>query len=323
MNRIVFICPYFGELGKEQFKFWLRSCEYNSTVDFLMLLDDEEALAMDMPQNVHPVKMIWDECRDLIKNQFDFELSIEYAYKICDFRPAFGIIFAEYIKEYDFWGHMDISDTILGDLRKFISEEMLNEYDKIHIYGHLTLYRNTDENNNRFRIPSKSGMTIETIFTTEENMCFDDMYQPASINKIFLENEFPIIERVENLVADVLPWYWRLGLAEDAGKSVPRVFEWDNGKLVELTISDNEKVAKREIGYVHFQKRKISDETSPDSKHYYFVPNRFIDAEKPLTAQDIREYAKDKLYFEPYKARIKRLRWYLKHPDALKRKLSK
>lgn len=319
-NSIGFICPYFGTIEKEQYKLWLKSCAANNTIDFLLFTNDEDALSYDVSPNVKLIRMSWEECIKLIQRQFDFELTLAYAYKLCDFRPAFGLIFADYLKEYGFWGHMDNGDTILGDLRKFITDDILNTYDKIHIYGHLTLFRNETENNNRFRIPSKSGMTIEKIFTKDEVACFDDMYQEASINRIYKENNFPLLEEVENLVADILPCNWRFRLAQDKEERISRVFEWNNGKLYELTAVDGE-VSKREIGYVHFQKRKVCNKTSEDTEHFYFVPNEFIDAERELTAEDIVEYSKDKLYLEPLKGRIKRLKWYLKHPAAFGRKL--
>lgn len=320
-NKIVFICPYFGTIEKGKYKLWLKSCEKNSTIDFLLITNDNTALEFDLPDNVVPVNMTWDECRELMQNNFDFDLTVAYAYKICDFRPAFGEIFADYIKDYDFWGHTDSGDTILGDIRAFLSDDILNNYDKIHIYGHLTVFRNTPDNNARYRILSASGLTIRDIFSAEENMCFDDMYQKASINRIYKENNFPLLEEVDNLVADIWPHNWRFKLPQDNDIFIARVFEWDNGKLYELTVVDSE-VKKREIGYVHFQKRKVVDKTSDSTNHFYFVPNEFIDAERELTTEDIINYSKDKLYLEPLKGRIKRIKWYMKHPQAFKRKLS-
>ena len=320
INSIVFVCPYFGTIGKEQYKLWLKSCEANSTIDFLLITNDEEALSYELPVNVKPIKMTWEECKKMAQRNFDFKLCLEYSYKLCDLRPAFGEIFSDYIRDYDFWGHTDSGDTLLGNLRKFLTEELLNEYDKIHIYGHLALYRNTDENNARYKIPQQNGITVNEVFTAAENMCFDDMYQRASINKIFKENEFALLERIPNLVADILPHDWRFCLSEDRGEVIPRVFEWNQGGVYELAVIDGI-IARREVGYVHFQKRKVRNEVTDGSDHFYFVPNVFINAERELTEEDIVSYSKDKLYLEPLKGRVKRLNWYIQHPKAFKRKL--
>lgn len=319
--RIAFLCPYFGKINTSLLKLWYKTCEYNPTMDFLIITDDEEALACEAPKNVKLIKMSWDECKALFQSQFDFEITFAYAYKLCDLKPAYGLVFSEYLKDYDFWGHIDSSDTILGDLRHFVSDELLSQNDKIHIYGHFTLYRNTAENNLRFMIQDKSGITIEELFSREEVTGFDEMWNVPSINTIWKDNGFSLAEEIPNLVADILPHKWRFGLWQDR-EYTPRVFEWNEGKLFELTVK-NRDIVKREIGYVHFQKRRIENLTSPDATHFYIVPNRFIDADRKLTAEDIVELSKNKLYLAPIKGRFKRFKWYFKLPKALKRRLRK
>ena len=44
------------------------------------------------------------------------QVTLDRPYKLCDFKPAYGFIFGEYLKEYDYWGHCDI-DIVWGDLR--------------------------------------------------------------------------------------------------------------------------------------------------------------------------------------------------------------
>ena len=50
-------------------------------------------------------------------------------YKLCDYKPVYGLIFDEDLQDYDFWGHCDV-DLIFGDIRKFI-----NLYKKRGIYA--------------------------------------------------------------------------------------------------------------------------------------------------------------------------------------------
>lgn len=40
MKKIVFIAPWFGKF-REDFYFWLKSAELNTTVDFLIFTDQE------------------------------------------------------------------------------------------------------------------------------------------------------------------------------------------------------------------------------------------------------------------------------------------
>ena len=80
----------------------------------------------------------------------DFE-----AYKICDFKPAFGKLFEDYLSEYDFWGYSDI-DLILGDLTKVLNPATLANFDILYGYsdfasGPFAIYRNTDHINLLFK----------------------------------------------------------------------------------------------------------------------------------------------------------------------------
>ena len=61
-------------------------------------------------------------------------------------KPAYGAIFEDYLIGVDFWGHCDL-DIVFGDIRSFITDEMLEEYDVItakkeFLAGHFTLYNN-------------------------------------------------------------------------------------------------------------------------------------------------------------------------------------
>ena len=321
MNKsIALICPYFGAINKSIHALWLQGCAANPDITFLLLTDDKQALEMPMPDNAKGIFMSWGDCVALIKSKFDFDVALNNPYKLCDYRPAFGYIFADYITGFDFWGHTDSGDTLYGDLRKFLTDGLLNEYDKIHIVGHMTLYRNTDEANMRFAIPAQSGLTIQDILTVDETVCFDDMYQKASINRLYQENGFSLLERVANLVADIYPSKYAFQIVEDNGEKIPRVFEWDYGKLFDVTVHNGE-LNRREIGYVHFQKRKMVSEVPDGTDHFYMIPNRFVPATEPLTCEIVEAWSRDKLYLDPLKGRAKRILNYAKHPEVFMRKV--
>ena len=78
-----------------------------------------------------------------------FEIVVESGYKLCDFKPALGYIFSDYIKKYDFWGYCDI-DIIFGNIRAFMTDDLLNEYDVIsarhdYLTGCFALYKNNQD----------------------------------------------------------------------------------------------------------------------------------------------------------------------------------
>lgn len=79
------------------FQLWMESCRRNPSVDFLVFTDDVKVYYMS-----------FEQMKELFQKQYDFQLSISAPYKFCDFRPAFGEIFSEYLVGYDYWGHCDV-----------------------------------------------------------------------------------------------------------------------------------------------------------------------------------------------------------------------
>jgi hypothetical protein len=76
-----------------------------------------------------------------------FEVRPSAPYKLCDFKPAYGHLFEEFLTGWDYWGYIDL-DVIYGDIRRFLSLARLEAYDvftarKEYLVGHFTLFRNT------------------------------------------------------------------------------------------------------------------------------------------------------------------------------------
>lgn len=125
-KKCCFIVPYFGKLPKE-FPVFLKTCANNTEFDWLIFTDDYSKF--NYPQNVTPKYISFKDLREMIKNKFEFEIKLEQPYKLCDYKPAYGYIFEEYLNNYSFWGHCDI-DTLMGDLNTLLTEDLLNKYDK-------------------------------------------------------------------------------------------------------------------------------------------------------------------------------------------------
>ena len=76
--------------------------------------------------------------------------------------------------DYDFWGHGDI-DVIYGNIRNFISVEMLDEHEMItarhdFLSGTFTLFKNNDKINTLF-MQSKD---YKKVFSSTLHYCFDE-----------------------------------------------------------------------------------------------------------------------------------------------------
>lgn len=93
--------------------------------------------------------MTFQELKKWFQSKFDFPIVLDSPYKLCDYKVMTGYLFNDYLKDYDYWGYSD-ADMLFGDIRKFLPDNKLEQYDKIGHLGHFTLYRNTEEINTLF-----------------------------------------------------------------------------------------------------------------------------------------------------------------------------
>lgn len=245
MHKICIIGIYFGKFPA-YFSLWLNSCQYNKTIDFLIITDQ---FINDKYNNVNIINKSFDEFQNLVQRKFDFEIFLKRPYKICDFKPAFGLICEEYLKGYDFWGHCDF-DMIFGNLRKYFNNSLLDIYDKILALGHLSLYRNTKENNNRFKLNGSVVGDYKTVFTNDKSFAFDEI---GGIYQIYKKNNFSIYDK--RIFADISSIYKRFRLALNDVNYDCQIFCFDNGKIYREYFL-NEKYNKDEFIYLHIKKPK-------------------------------------------------------------------
>lgn len=117
MERIAVISVYYGALPP-YYRLWLRSCEYNPTIDFF-LVTDIDIDRSQLPQNVRKISLSFDRFRELAAKKLGRSVRMDTPYKICDYKVMYGIILEDYLKGYDYWAHCDM-DLIFGDLRSFL-----------------------------------------------------------------------------------------------------------------------------------------------------------------------------------------------------------
>lgn len=318
MKSLVFICPYFGKLPREQMELWLQTCKYNSTIDWYVYTDDQTEY--QYPSNVKAVYVSFDKMKERIQSKFQFPISLERPYKLCDYKPAYGYIFEEDITGYEYWGHCDMSDSLFGNLRLFLTDEKLMQADKTLFWGHMSIYRNDPEVNRRFMMGSGSTIRYQDVFQNPENMCFDEVHE-YSIDAIYKYHGIPYT-RIDEMYHDINPLYYWFRIStidENYIRSEPdnsyRVYKWEDGKLTEIRV-DGDDVISTELGYIHYQKRKIIKLFRGIKNSIIFSPDGIYDGEivEEITAGWIRKHAKHKLFYKQYfKLRWNNLKYKVRH----------
>ena len=166
MKKIGIIIPWFGEF-RIDFNFWVKSIEFNPTVDFLLFTDQQ--IEIPIPNNLKVFKTSLREIEELARKTVWEGCVISKPYKLCDYKVAYGEIFHEYLMDYDFWGHCDM-DMYFGNIRKFITEEILNKYDRIGNNGPFTLYKNRPDINAIYHKVDD----IKIVFSDQQPFGFDE-----------------------------------------------------------------------------------------------------------------------------------------------------
>lgn len=172
MKSIAIISCYMGKLPW-YFDYFAHTCKYNPTVHFIIITDDK-TYRKPVPDNIRLVYMTLGEVNTIATEKLGFQTAITSSYKLCDFKPTYGLLFEDLLKDYDFWGHGDI-DIIFGNIRSFITDEMLSVYDLIAVrHDFLTGYFLLFRNDEKMRILFRHSKDHEKVLSREKHCCFDE-----------------------------------------------------------------------------------------------------------------------------------------------------
>lgn len=268
MKRIKIIITYFGTLP-ELFPFWYHSAADNHDVDFLFVTDQD----VEERSNIHVMKTSMEDLKKRFEDILGMEIFLSRPYKLCDFRPAYGLLFAEQIGDCDFWGFGDI-DLVYGRIRGFITEEILDRYDMISCWGHLTLYRNCEFCNTFFMSRHDGYLYYKDVFTNPENLIFDESWSgPGAVMRDLYSDR---LCRCEDFFDDVVKQAERRHF-----KSVFSpdrcclTFIYENGNLYRVYFDGRYRRHVEPTLYAHFQKRYGWRIDTDDYSRYIIYPDVF------------------------------------------------
>lgn len=288
MKSIAYLVPYFGTLPGKAFRLWLQSCRANPTVDWVLITDDKTEY--DYPENFHVYYCTFAEIVKRINDNYDFEIFLDRGWKLCDYRPAYGELFAKELEGYDFWGHCDI-DLMFGDIRKFYTDELLEKYDKIGHFGHSTLYRNTPEVNARYKYEAEGLVSYKDAFTSEKGLCFDE----TGIENIYKSLGIPYYSKT--IFANLTKYETKFHLGslppQWEYKNESQVFTWKGGTLLRHYLEDG-KIVDEEYLYIHFWCRPMTFKTEDfsDKASYLIYSDELVDFDGALSVPLVKKLGK-------------------------------
>lgn len=285
MKSIAIIIPYFGKFPTI-FPFWKQSAFNNPSIHFIFFTDNNDLVSEN---NIEVIHMSFLECKKYIQRQFNFPIILSSPYKLCNFRPAYGAIFNDYIKEYDFWGFGDV-DLIYGNLRSFISEEILNKYDYISGWGHLTLIRNCEYWNNFYKTELEGFQYFKDVFSSNKLSRFDEYLNKGIgdlAKKLHEERVWDTRPFDDVCIPAVHLDFYSVFHPEVSNHLI---FAYDNNNLWRLYINNGE-IKKEPIEYAHFQRRANLRIRANNTQRYLIIPNSIIEY-KLVNIEDILKWGK-------------------------------
>jgi hypothetical protein len=257
------VVPYFGQ-RPAYLPLVVRSMAANPDISWLLIT--EQPLT-DVPPNVALELCTFDNLAKRFQSNFDFRISLEHPYKLCDFRPAFGEIFAEELAGFEFWGHSDL-DVIFGQIRSHLPAAAF-EADKILFNGSFSLYRNNSQTAGWYR-HEVGKVSYRDAMTNPAAMHFDEW---AGIYYIVEDLGAPAWH--ENVIFDISFHRYRTR-AEAPGQPGPHRYAWEGGEVCEYRLNRGH-LERRTALLIHLQKRVLRA-PAPQvvaAERYWIEPNGF------------------------------------------------
>ena len=239
--------------------------------------------------------MSFSELVDYIKEKIPFEITLNNPYKLCDYKPLYGDIFSEYLDNFTHWGHCDI-DVIMGDLASFVTDNLLDKYDRLFNYGHMTIYKKKTMSE-AYKLPY-SGLDYRQVLSSEYHFGFDEF---RGMNAICQENNIEWYRN--NICADINRNEYLFYPNDKWGES-DKVFLYDSGHIYCYARENAESSKKTEYAYIHLQKRKMKVEKEIIEEKFYIIPNIFKkDFNTNVNMDGVLLY-KILRYWDDYKAKV-------------------
>ena len=238
-SKLALFSPWFGP-WPEWINLHLESCRWNPEITWLIHTDQDPPDCQ--PPNVRFIPMTLAEFTTRAADVSGLTLDPENAYKICDYRPLLGEMFADDLRDFTHFGYTD-NDIIYGQLSCELTPERLATYEIISSHanlqaGHLTVMQNTPRMVRAWRnVPRWRRLLSDNAHAGFDERAFGRQFDPRKWHLPW--------RRYKVLWHEMYSMPDRIALWPD-GKPTPHHFHWHKGVLTDA------RGAKDQYAYLHF-----------------------------------------------------------------------
>ncbi|KAA8671172.1 DUF6625 family protein [Vibrio gigantis] len=258
--KTLLIIPYIGKLNIDSLES-LKSLLKNSFIDVLLLTDDEDFLTTKLESNNLKTTYINLQAIDeLLLKKLNVGVSLKNPYKLCDFRPFFWLVFQDFfdIADYDYIGHCDL-DVLYGNLYPYFhsdSNSLLPNV--IGANGHFCVYDRKVRELLSSKLANRDiNRIVSMIFSSNKCFAFDEFKFFHVLLKHFVaRNQVKWDKSISNDCVDLS--YYNEYLYCNNRKDYMLEFNIKQGEI----ISKFQRGGHIEVPYVHFQKRRMSNQVN-------------------------------------------------------------
>lgn len=227
MKKIAVVIPYFGS-WPEWFHVFLETCRYNEKIEWIFFTDCP--VPNNIPKNTCFEEMDLKSFGNIASKKTGVDIEVKKSYKVCDFRPAYGEIFREYLKGYDFWGWGDI-DVVYGDLKRIFTKSRLQKYDVISVRrrrtaGPLTVLRNEKRLNTLY----KKSPDFKKVFKSDLGYAFDESGKWGKRNVVSITD---VIKKYKKRMG-IKTLFWKYTETDKKTKVEEKDMYWEGGKMYKI-----------------------------------------------------------------------------------------
>lgn len=279
MYSFCVILPYFinGTGHWPNFIDWyFASCRANETIDFHIFTDDHSLDKWDKEKNIFFHHMSFDEAAELVRDKLD-GAKLPKPYKFCDYKQAYGVVFEEWVKEYDYWASCDC-DLMFGNIRYHFPDERLAKYDKMMVTGQFQISRNTEEVNHYYELKRPEGsrfkdLNWEVVKNSDKSFGYDEGH---GVPMLVRENgksilwDMKMYANIHQRRRGKEKLYNKLIDKNEAANRPFQYWQWKDGFIYHVNALTHKKTSKL---FIHFTERKMKCDQYTDQKEVYITEN--------------------------------------------------